>query len=171
MALKRTEEAFAMWVEMPGNVDGFFRVMEEVEGTAKMAFRNACMEVRVPYTLMYRYVHEDVELKARYDSFLAAKADLLVQEALEDVGEAVDKDSAAVAKVKSDVKLRVAEKWDRERYGERVQIDRAPEAPGGDAALLGFASELLRLVRKEEPRVVEVEQEALEAPAAGDGPI
>ena len=158
-----------MWVALPGNVDGFFRVMEEVEGTAKMAFRNACLEVRVPYTLMYRYVHGREELKARYDSFLAAKADLLVQEALEDVGEAVDKDSAAVAKVKSDVKLRVAEKWDRERYGERVQIDRAPEAPGGDAALLGFASELLRLVRKDEPRVIEGEKVAV--PAVTDGSV
>lgn len=158
-----------MWVQLPGNVDRFFEAMEGVKGTAKMAFRNACFGMKLPYTVMYAYVDGQPALKARYDAFLKSKADLLAHEALEDVAEAVDKDSAAVAKVRADTKLRVAEKWDRERYGERVQIDRAPVPPGGDAALLGFASELLKLVRAKEPRVLE--QEAPVVPALSDGSV
>ena len=169
MALKRSVEAFEMWVQIPGNVDRFFDAMELATGTGKMCFRDACYGVKVPYTLMYGYVHRDEVLKARYDAILASRADALVQEALDDVAEAEDKDTAAVAKVRADTKLRIAEKWDRERYGERVQIDRAPQVPGGDAALLGFASELLKLVREREPRVLEQEAHAL--PALSDGSV
>lgn len=169
MAYKRTQEMVGLWVQVPGNIDGFFQTMEGVEGTAKQAFRNACFGLKLPYTVMYAYVDGQPELKARYDAFLKSKADLLAHEALADVEAAVDKDTAAVAKVRADTKLRIAEKWDRERYGERVQIDRAPEVPGGDAALLGFASELLKLVREREPRVLEQEQVAL--PAVADGSV
>ena len=169
MAYKRTQEMVLVWVQVPGHIDRFFEAMENAEGTAKMAFRNACFGLKLPYTVMYAYVDGQPELKARYDAFLKSKADLLAHEALEDVAAAMDKDTAAVAKVRADTKLRIAEKWDRERYGERVQIDRAPQVPGGDAALLGFASELLKLVREREPRVLE--QEGAVVPALGDGSV
>lgn len=151
-----------MWVSMPGNVDRFFDAMEGASGTAKMAFRNACFAVKVPYTLMYRYVDGKVELRERYESFLRAKADLLVQEALDDVEGAVDRDSAASAKVKAETKLKVASKWDQERYGEKISVEKSVSV-SVDAGLLTDMGQLLKLAKKE-PRVLEQEVPALAAP-------
>jgi hypothetical protein len=171
MAHKRTVLWFEEWVRVPENVEGFFRLMEErdVDGRS-MRFRDACVEREVPYTLMHKLVNGSQELRARYDAVLAANAEALVEEALDDVAGAKDRDTAAAAKVKADTKLKVASKWDQERYGERVQVTQAAKVPGGDEALLGFASELLKLVRAREPRVLEAQREALPA-SVGDGSL
>jgi len=119
VTIKRFEE----WSAKPENIDLFFSVIEGSGEQGKMAFRDACFDerVNVPYTLMHAFVHSRPELKARYDAILAAKADELVHEALDDVADAVDIPSAAVARVKSDVKLKVASKWGRERYGDKQE--------------------------------------------------
>jgi hypothetical protein len=120
VARMTTVKRFEEWSALPENIEFFFSVIEGSAEQGKMAFRDACFDprVKVPFTLMHAFVHSRPELKARYEAILAAKAEELVHEALDDVAEAVDVPSAAVARVKSDVKLKVASKWDRYRYGD-----------------------------------------------------
>lgn len=155
-----TRRFFDLWVEKPENIEQFFSEMELADGSARQAFVLACRALKIPYTLMFAYVHSQPELKQRYDSFLAAMADRLATEALEDVDGAVCKDTAAAAKVKADTKLRIAEKWDRERYGERITVDRNVNLTV-DAALVGTAGDLLKSLAKRAPAVIENEVPAL----------
>lgn len=135
-----------MWRQEPANVDGFFRLMEESGGTHRaMKFRDACVRSGIPYTLMYALVRSDPVLKARYEALRAANAELLVHAALDAAEGASDKDTAAVAKVQADTYLRVAASWDREVYGEHVQVDKVVSVTV-DAGLVGRAAELLEKV-------------------------
>lgn len=146
MAHKSTVRVFEMWSQEPGNVDGFFRLMEESGGTHRaMKFRDACVKVGVPYTLMYALVRSDPVLKARYEALRAANAELLVHAALEAAEGAEDRDSAASAKVKADTYLRVAASWDKEVYGDHVHIEKSVNVTV-DAGLIGRAAELLEKV-------------------------
>lgn len=120
MVQKRTVARFEAWVKEPAGWDAFFALLEGRDGAEPLTFRDACFHesIKLPYTLMHAHVNATPELRARYDAVLAAKADGLVHEALADVEEATDIPSATVARVKSDVKLKVAGKWDRQRYGD-----------------------------------------------------
>jgi len=61
------------------------------------------------------FMTEHAEL---YDAALKVKADELVHGALTEADTAKDRDSAAAARVKADIRLKVASKWDRKRYGD-----------------------------------------------------
>jgi hypothetical protein len=171
MALKRTQERFALWVQIPGNVDGFFEALEALDPEAgkAVAFRDTCVKCDVPYTLMHAFVHGREDLKARYEAILAARADALVAEALEDVAEANDRDSAAAAKVKADTKLRIASKWDRGRYGEHIQVEKSVSVTA-DAGLLEGMGALLDVAKAKRslraPRLIEGESVPAAAPTA-----
>jgi hypothetical protein len=146
MAHKPTVKLFDLWRQEPANVEGFFRLMEESGGAHRaMKFRDACVKVGVPYTLMYGLVRADPVLKARYEALRAANAELLVHAALDAAEGAEDKDSAAVAKVQADTYLRVAASWDKEVYGEHVQVSKSVTVTV-DAGLVGRAAELLEKV-------------------------
>lgn len=62
-----------------------------------------------------------------------------MQEALDATPETV-----AVAKLRSDVALKLAAKFDRQRFGETVRVEKTVTV-GADAGLLGTARDLLRL--------------------------
>lgn len=153
MAQKRTAARFEQWKLEATNIEAFFDLMERAE--KPLRFRDACFSIGVPYTLMHAHMKATPEVKARYYAILAARSDELVHESLDDAEAAHDRDSAAVAKVKFDAKRWVASKWDKELYGEQA-TDSAQGVPG-DRALLSFASELLKLVKQPEPRVVDGE--------------
>lgn len=142
----KTIRRFDEWKGVEANVDAFFRELEGTETVAGKRFRDACVAMKVPYTLMFAFVHGSDQLKARYESVLAAKADDLVHQALDDAEEAIDRDSAAGARVKADTKLRVASKWDRDRYGERLSVEKTISLTD-DAGLIGTARDLLALAR------------------------
>jgi hypothetical protein len=109
---------------------------------------------------MYALVEGSEVLKGRYQGILRARAEGLAEEALEDVDGAVDRDTAAAAKVKADTKLRVASKWNAERYGDRLQVDKTVSV-SADAGLLQDMGELLKLTKRK-PRVLEHELPRLE---------
>lgn len=69
----------------------------------------------------------------------------------------------AAVKVKVDGLLKLMAKWNRPRYGETVRVEKSVTV-GVDAGLLGTAGELLRLMAKKEPRVIEQEPVHLPAP-------
>lgn len=70
---------------------------------------------------VYRQIRADEKLSAAYDAALAAKAEGLVHDAVEWVGD-VRVEDVPVAKLLSDVAFKAAGKWDRARYGDKVEI-------------------------------------------------
>jgi hypothetical protein len=157
MVRKVTAQRFEEWSAIPDNVNVFFRLLEGVGIEKPMRFRDACFAIPVPYTLMHAFVMRDAALKARYDAVLAAKADQLEHEALE-IADKVepDRDHVAKAKLQVDTRHALASKWDRDRYGDRLQIDKQVNVTV-DAGLLGTAADLLRVVSTAGPRVIDAE--------------
>jgi hypothetical protein len=163
---------FEVWKTEPANIDEFFRLMEGVDGKEPLRFRDACVAARVPYVLMHAHMNATPELRARYDSVLVALADRAVHEAVEisdGVAGSESPSEVSAAKLRAEIRLKVAGKWDSERYGERSGPDSGARNPAVDVALLGTATELLRIARERRgERVVvgEVEKPALPSKAA-----
>ena len=142
MARQVTIKRFDEWKLVAENVAAFFRLMEE--GAEPLAFRDACVALKVPYTLMHAFVVANEELHARYRAILKAKGDRHAHE-IEGISKtAKDRDSAAAAKVQIDAKKWLAEKWYKELYGETLRVEKDVRI-GIDPVLLGRAEELLRL--------------------------
>lgn len=160
----KTIKEFEEWVKDEANVEDLLRRV--AEGTK---LQKACLDLKRPYTLVYPYLHSTDELKKRYEAALAARADALMHETVEiaDSVRKTDKPARVMAaKLAVETRQAIASGWNRERYGETLRVERPPQAPGDDR-LLGFASELLKLVKAAEPRVIEQELEALPAPEKG----
>lgn len=92
---------------------------------------------------VYRWIRADEKLSAAYDAALQAKAEGLVHDAVDRVGEAQVED-VQVAKLVSDVAFRAAGKWDRARYGEKMDVNHGGLVPtlvieigGGSVARVG----------------------------------
>ena len=86
-----------------------------------------------------------------YDAALKVRADQLAHDALDAAFEATP-ESVQVQKLKADVALRLAAKWDRERYGDMKQVQ-VSVVPHADAELLTACGDLLRLAQKSELRL------------------
>jgi hypothetical protein len=150
MAQKRTQKYFELWRQVPRNIDSFFEAIE-----SGMRFRDACMALKVPYTLMYPLVHGDAALKLRYDALLAARADELARESLQIADETkTETEMAAVQAAKLRVTTRhwLAEKWDRDRYGDGGMST-------GSAIAHGFAAALQRISERKRAQMLEAKEE------------
>lgn len=79
-----------------------------------------------------------------YDAALKVRAADLALDAMDEALAATPED-VSVRKLRADVALKLASKWDRARYGETVRVEKSITV-GADAGLLGAAGELLRLV-------------------------
>jgi hypothetical protein len=99
--------------------------------------RDFCEERRWSYGETYRWIRADEGLSAAYDEAKRGQAEYKVDEAVATVALA-GVDDVAVAKLKSEFALKVAGKWDRARYGEKL------EHTGG--VLVGSVSEVLRMI-------------------------
>ncbi len=152
MARKVTIKAFQEWIAVEGNEA---RVLDLIAGGKTL--QKSAIAVKQPYTCLHEHFHSTPERRARYDVARKAWADAKMDEAMELAdGVPADKDSVAKARLQVDTRTSQAKAYHRERWGERLQVDRPPEIPG-DHALLGFASELLKLVKAPEPRVIDGE--------------
>jgi hypothetical protein len=122
--------------------------------TDRKTLREVAKAWRVPYGRLAQWIVEDGERTAQYEAALRIVADEL---ALEAVAIADDRDpDVGRDKLRVDTRLKLASKLYRDRYGEKVKVEHQG-APAADAGLITAASELLRLVVKREPRVVEAE--------------
>lgn len=100
-----------------------------------------------------------------YDAALKVRAADLALEALEisdeqnevvtESGKTFDPDVAR-DKLRVDTRLKLAAKWDRQRYGDSVRVEKSVSVTA-DAALVGLASDLLKKVRSTPRRVLEAE--------------
>lgn len=160
MARKTTIRAFEEWVKDASNVD---RVLELIAGGVTL--HKAAVAVKQPYTCLHPFLHSTPEIEARYLAARKAWVDLKKDQAFE-IAENVepDRDHVAKAKLQIDVIDNQAKAYHREKWGDKVQVDRSGGAPA-DEKLLGFASELLKLVKGREPRIVPG-QAVTESPSA-----
>lgn len=151
MARQVTIKAFEAWIADEANVEA---VLDHVAGGKTL--QKTALAVKQPYTCLHGYFHRTPEAQARYEAARKAWADAVMDEAMR-IADGAKPTPGDVQKAKLQVETRFnqAKAYHRERWGERVQVDRGLEAPA-DEKLLGFASELLKLVKRSEPRVIEV---------------
>lgn len=99
---------------------------------------------RVPsaaFSEWYMLAHGD-----RYEAARVARAEDLIDEALETAVKDLDKDEVPAAKLRAELLMKVASKYDRDRYGESIKVTRGVQV-SVDAGLIGFASQLLDRIR------------------------
>jgi hypothetical protein len=136
--------------------------------------KEVCKSRGWPYSLVARWLAEDVGRKAQYDAALSLWGDGLAQEAVaiadasendvsvDDEGrERVNADVIQRSKLRVDTRLKLASKWDRDRYGDKV-LNAAPANPQGvmDAALEIVARGLLdkmRVVSTQLPEAIDAQ--------------
>ena len=164
MARKTTIKAFEGWI---ADVANEARVLELVAGG--LTLQKTSVAVKQPYTCLHRHFHSTGELEARYLAARKSFADGKMDEnhAIAD-GVKPDRDHVAKAKLRVEVNTAAAKAYHRERWGEKVQVEKSVVV-SADAALVGFARELLA---KRRPLVLENEiapGRVLEAPPLGAG--
>jgi hypothetical protein len=147
MARKVTIKAFEAWISDEENV---IRVLESIAGG--LTLQKTAVAMKQPFTCFYDYFHSTPEREARYlaarKAWVAAKKDEAVEIA---DSVAPDRDHVAKAKLQIEVIDNQAKAYDRDRWGDRVQVEKSVSVRA-DEALIGLAGDLLRLVRR--PRVV-----------------
>ena len=122
-------------------------------------------ELKVPRRSLHEWLTG--EKAVQYDAALKAKADRLVAKALEAANDATP-ETVGVAKLQAETNLKVAARWDRQRYGEQVQV-LAPTNQLADASLVHSIADILRIAagaRLSQERVVEEEPVAIDKPRA-----
>lgn len=161
MARQVTIKAFEAWIAEEANVED---VLERIAGG--LTLQKAAVALKKPYTCLHQFFHSTPERQARYEAARRAWADAKQDEALELAdGVKPDRDAVAKAKLQVEVRQNQAAAYHRERWGERIQVEKSVKL-GVDQALLGRADELLRLA---EEKVVGGSV-ALDAPAALPAP-
>lgn len=142
MARKITVRAFAAWIEDEVNLA---EVLRRIAGG--LTLQKAAVAVKQPYTCLHEFFHSTPERQGRYEAARKAWADAKMDEAIALVdGVAPDRDHVAKAKLQVETYHNQAKAYHRDRWGETLRVERAVGVPS-DAGLLGFASELLELVK------------------------
>lgn len=115
--------------------------------------QKASVAVKQPYTCLHPFFHSTPELQGRYEAARKAWADGQMDEAVE-IADAVgaDKDEVAKAKLRCDVRYNQAKAYNRERWGDKLHVERDVTLTV-DAGLVGLANELL--LEKRAPLVLE----------------
>lgn len=88
-----------------------------------------------------------------YDTALKVRAAELAMDALDEALAACPED-VAVRKLRADVALKLAAKFDRARYGETLKVEREVTLKDG-SGLIGKMSDLLRLADARQPLALE----------------
>lgn len=152
MVRKVTQAKFDEWAKVPGNIEN---VLEHIADG--LTLQKTAVKLKQPYMCLYPLFHNGGPWEKQYNDARRSWADKIQDEALEIADEAPTDDKAAVmkAKLQVDTRLNQAKAYHRERWGERVQVDKTITV-GVDSGLLGAASDLLKLVKKK-PDTIEGE--------------
>lgn len=142
MARQITVKAFATWIADETNIS---EVLRRIAGG--LTLQKTAVAVKQPYTCLHEFFHSTPERQGRYEAARKAWADAKMDEAIELVdGVAPDRDHVAKAKLRVETYHNQAKAYHRGRWGETLRVEREAGAPS-DVGLLGFASELLKLVK------------------------
>ena len=123
-ALARFEEAKAD----PGLLDVLFQRVAEGE-----TFREVCDSWKLPYGLMANWIGESDERRKQYDAALAFWADSEAQKALR-IADDCDPEEVAKARLQVDVRLKLASRLDKSRYGNATEMQ--PLGLGGGISIV-----------------------------------
>jgi len=126
MARLKTIKWFNEWKLVPENVESVFTLMERAEEPLRL--RDACMKVKVPFTLMHALIRGETKLQSRYLGILAARSQGHIDRCEDAAKELMEKGKpnqaeAAAFKAASDFHRWQAAKWDKELYGEQVEVN------------------------------------------------
>jgi len=145
-----------------GGDEGFlyFFTAQVMEGVAPRAF---CEWYSIPVGLLGAWILEEPERLARYEGALKWVADDYVHEAKgiastpqmgeirkirsDGSEEVTHEDMLGHRKLQVDTNLKIAQVWDRKRFGTEKVSHGAPMSIHIDAGLIGAASELLARIR------------------------
>ena len=151
----------------PGSVDMLVQRVAEGE-----TLKEICRSRNLPYSKVAQWICENEGVLRRYEAALALWADALAQESVA-LAAAATPETVNVAKLRIATHLKLAGKWDRERYGERLKVEGAVRVPV-DAGLMGLAGELLaRIAARSAERSAQgmqgrtIDAERPEIPASG----
>lgn len=98
----------------------------------------------VRFAIFGRVLEEDLARKLEYEAALRISADGLAFETLE-ILDGSDPENIGVDKARADARWKIASRLHRDRWGERVQVEKVVKIEV-DAGLVGFAGELLNLL-------------------------
>lgn len=143
MARQVTVRAFEEWIKDAANVE---RVLELIAGGKTL--QKAALAVKQPYTCLHPFFHDGAEMEKKYGAARKAWVDFKNDELVAKV-EAVkpDRDHVAKLKLESDVIANQSKAYHRERWGERLQVEKNVNV-SADAALIGTVAQLLLSGRK-----------------------
>jgi hypothetical protein len=153
MARKTTIKAFEAWIATDENEAV---VLDRISGG--LTLQKTALAVKQPFTCLHGYFHSTPERLARYDAARRAWADAQMDEALEIAdGVAEDRDAVSKAKLRVETRQNQAKAYNRERWGERVQVEKS-------VSVTVDAGPATRFLREMAKRELEVESlPALEA--------
>lgn len=152
MVRRVTAAKFAEWASDATNIDG---VLEMIAGGKTL--RDASLAVRQPFTCLHAHLKSTPELSARLEVAQQSYARANMEEARE-IADTVEADTAAVSKAKLQIEVRQvhAKAFDRQTWGEKLQVDRNVTVQA-DAGLIGTVGALLLkrrpVVTVESPKV------------------
>jgi hypothetical protein len=87
------------------------------EGTT---LKEICRSLGWPRSFVWKWINADPERKCAYDDAMKAWADELAQETIQ-IADNPDPKTVGRDKLRVDTRLKIAAKWDRQRYGEQSQ--------------------------------------------------
>lgn len=161
MARKTTIKAFDGWIAVEANLA---EVLDRISGG--LTLQKVSSVMKQPYTCLHEYFHSAPERLELYLKARRAWADSKQDESIQIVKDVpADRDEIAKAKLQVETFHNQAKAYHRERWGDRVQVEKSVSVTA-DEALLGVAGDLLRLVRK--PRTGVVIEQPLKLPVAVD---
>jgi hypothetical protein len=141
-----TVKAFKVWIADEGNVGD---VLDRIAGG--LTLQKAALAVKQPYTCLHEYFHSSPENEARYAAARKAWVDFKNDELVGKVeGVKPDRDHVAKLKLEADVIASQSRAYHRERWGERVQVEKSVSV----VVDAGPATRLMRELRAKELGVV-----------------
>ena len=157
MARKETVEAFNRWIADEENVAELL----ELIGNGR-TLKDAAWAKRQPYTCVHAYFHSTRELEERLAKARKAWAAHAKDETIS-IADTCPTEPGAAARARLQIEARdgIAKAYDRELWGDKVQVERSG-AVGVDAVLLKKVDDLLRLASEKVvgpgPGVVEIQK-------------
>ena len=152
MARQTSIDAFPLWIALEENAQSVLDMVASGSTLQKVS-----AQTKKPYRCLHEFFHRPENLP-RYEAARKAWADSKMDEAIE-IADTVpaDRDEVAKAKLRVDTRTNQAKAYHRERWGERLQVEKNVTLTA-DPGLIGSASELLRIAtEKRKPVVVDAE--------------
>lgn len=124
-----------------------------LDDVAENGLKEACAARIWTLGATLNWIAENDGRRERYDFALKVKAEVIAHECL-GIVDGADKEDVPGAKLRADTRLKLASKWNRDRYGEAVKVQHAGTVKV-DAGLVVSMGELLE--RAATGRLIEAE--------------